>query len=1457
MKRLFLFFVVISSCSLILFNACQQTRKATPNDWPQFKKDNYRSGVTPVAIFDNTFGLKWVYRAPQVPAPAWYGPAREDAYALSGPLPSMRDYDLAYSPVIVRDKWYYGSTSDDAVHCLSTKTGREEWIFITNGPVRIAPTYYKGNLYFGSDDGYVYCIRATSGKLKWKFSPSKSEQKLLNNGRLISFWPVRTGVMIEDNIAYFGASLIPWKKSWLCAVDAETGKVKGRQGTYVREAENVTFEGSMASSGDRLIQPQGRISPVFIDRRTGKIEGQLPGAGGCFVLVTPDKHIVHPETSRFKEIVDLQVDRKKPEYMSFKGGKEMVVSGDKSYVLSDHAISAYNRKTKEVLWVNKTYHAHRIIMADTVLFAGATDTVYAVSVTSGQPLWQGNVEGTVYAMAAGDSALFVSTGEGKIYCFARGGNETTGAKNKQVKGWKDPREEESRPLEFPLGPVVDIRDKHHIAIDFTTAKPTLCTLYWHSNNNIEKAVYKDPSPALQHHFEIPVRKDFVYSYRIEENGKMTKAYEYDNFFNYSVPGIKVAASWLSDKKINVYVDNLIKSSGIHKGLCLVLSMGSGQLPVALAQKTELDVIVLDGSSQKVQGFRKKLEKEGVYGRRLSAYTIQDFRNIPIQSDLADLVICNGNEYPADEVIRLTAPHGKAVYMKGKEKEKLIKQFTQQTRNANNLWQVTKDIVKVNESYIFILSKKEPASGGVWISEYGKPDNSAYGGASMWGTTSSEEFEIQWMGRPGPRFQADRNGRKPSPLAINGKLFVQGKERIAAIDAYNGTIVWTKWIPGFIRMNVVRDCSNWAADEKYIYAVKKEKLLVINQQNGSILTEVRVPGYPTGKYDWGYVGTYVGAPTGMVVGSAIPSHSAFVSFYGGWGWYDATHGPETDKVMSYNLFAIPAGGGKILWKYEHKPSMIINSTITLYDGKAFFVESATPKLTDKKRGGEHIFDKTYLVALDLNDGSLLWRKALDNKPGVSAYFMAAGRDRLVIVSSLKGTYYLYNYGVKNGSLKWKNGMPWPSDNHGGHLSQPAIVGNRLMLKPGLFRMDTGERLNYDVPKAGHGCASYALSEQSVFYRGGSVTQFNFDTRKFSKWERLRPDCWISTIPALGMVLSPEGGGGCSCGNWYETSMVMAPKSRAPVMFSFDGDSRFTDTLRVGLVLKKGVKGKLYYTLDGSMPDKNASPYSRPVLLDKNTELRVALYLSRGGREIKMIRSRYFERLRPAPVIEPQNTLKKGKRTILLKRVGHTGTIHYTLDGSIPDHRSPVYTHRIVIDKPVTVKAVTLWKDKKGRPFKSKVTTLSVPIPEVIPAVKATVNPGLVVNYYEGEWKQVPDFDHMKSMKTAVVKEISLDPARKTEHFGLLFTGYIRIPEDGIYKFYLTSDDGSNLYIHGRKIINNDGTHGIREKMGQIPLQAGLHPVRIEFFQTVTSVTLSLKWAGPSFGKENVPAVILFH
>ncbi|WP_420322060.1 PQQ-binding-like beta-propeller repeat protein [Flagellimonas sp.] len=1448
------FHLLILVTTVFLFQSCKE-QQSTPQDWPQFKKDNYRSGNSEVQLDVSTLGQDWTYQASQQPVPAWYGPAKEDTYAKSGPLPSMRDYDLAYYPIIVGDRLYYGSSADNAIHCLDANTGEELWTYITGGPVRVAPTFYSGKLYFGSDDGYAYCIKASNGKLVWKFSPTeKVHEKVMNNNSLISFWPVRTGVLIEDDVAYFGASLLPWKESFFCAVDIRTGKV-GKKGTYIQKFEQLTLEGSMASTGTKIVQPQGRISPVFFNKMTGENNGQLAGTGGCFVLITPEKNIVHPQTSREKSITEsfgeavapiADGDKKQADFMSFKGGKEMVVKNGISYILTDNSISAYDRVSKKVIWAKRNYLAHRLIISGDMLYLGGTDAVYAVSTKNGNALWQANVQGTVYAMAVANDGLFVSTGEGRIYKFAANKKENPiYAINKDKPAEidneiVDPWTLEDGNLELTVGPFVNILGPNKVEVHFITEKPVSSTLTW--GNAYGQQTIVESGASTEHRIIVEdVRKDFTYQYQISIGGEKTKSFEFDNFFNFTSSRNETDPAPDSSGDLLKEIKKLNKD---QKGLAVVFDADNQDLALEIAQYTPLKVLFFETSKSKVEDLREEWQPTGFYGGKIEAHYVKDYGRLPITGDAANIVMVNDADIgSADEVIRLVKPDGYAVL----NKENV--DFKDWIDQSERKWQVD----EIEKEELILLKKAPYENVGQWTHQYGRPNNSAFGGESLWGSTTTDDFEIQWMGRPGPRFQTDRNGRKPSPLAANGKMFVQGRERIIAVDAFNGNVFWSKEIPQLSRMNVIRDCSNWSADDDYVYLAHKNNLLKIDNADGSISRIIPVVKSTNEKEnDWGYISLL----NDKIIGSAVPKGGNYTNYYGGEGWYDAQSGPLAYKVVSHSLFAKQKRDDKDLWVYEREGAYIINPTITISDDQIVFVESRNPRfrLSEDLRAGPDVFKNMYLVALNSNTGEINWEQAIDTKPGLAAYFMAGSNGRIVIVSSYEGTYYIYNYDSTSGKPMWENQLPWPANHHGAHFSKPAIVDNRLIVKPGVFKLDTGELQKQEVPKAGHGCASYALTEQSAFYRGYSVTQFNFDTDKFTQWERLRPDCWLSTIPAHGMILSPEAGGGCSCGNWFETSMVFAPKSRAPITFIYE-DNKFLDSLAV-TIKTKGDKG-IYYTLDGSEPTKTSKKYNGSVVLNKTCTLKAAVFIDKDGYETPFSRTREFTRIRPEPKIVETPQLIDGQWQFSLQREGNSGDIHYTVDNTRPTPESPKYTSPVVMEGNTLVRAKTFWKDGDAV-LESEENSFEVKIPDLGESVSVTnAQPGILRSYFlpDGNSENY-DLNVLKPKEEVVVQHIDAGPYEHDRKFGLRFKGYINIPVDGVYTFSgKTLLNISMFSLHGKLEIDNRG--GNKEMSKVLALKKGLHPFTLDFLTGNGTGIYNLYVEGPKMKKTSIPAEMLFY
>ena len=108
----------------------------------------------------------------------------------------------------------------------------------------------------------------------------------------------------------------------------------------------------------------------------------------------------------------------------------------------------------------------------------------------------------------------------------------------------------------------------------------------------------------------------------------------------------------------------------------------------------------------------------------------------------------------------------------------------------------------------------------------------------------------------------------------------------------------------------------------------------------------------------------------------------------------------------------------------------------------------------------------------------------------------------------------------------------------------------------------------------------------------------------------------------------------------------------------------------------------------------------------------------------------------------------------------------------------------------------------------------------------------------------------------VNNINLNPSLRNTNYFLRFAGYVNIPTNGSYTFYLNSDDGSLLWLDGALVVNNDGQHAATEVSGQTNLTAGLHQLVVGYFQNVGNEVLQVSWSGPGLAKQLIPDGALF-
>jgi uncharacterized repeat protein (TIGR03806 family) len=136
-------------------------------------------------------------------------------------------------------------------------------------------------------------------------------------------------------------------------------------------------------------------------------------------------------------------------------------------------------------------------------------------------------------------------------------------------------------------------------------------------------------------------------------------------------------------------------------------------------------------------------------------------------------------------------------------------------------------------------------------------------------------------------------------------------------------------------------------------------------------------------------------------------------------------------------------------------------------------------------------------------------------------------------------------------------------------------------------------------------------------------------------------------------------------------------------------------------------------------------------------------------------------------------------------------------------------------------------------------------------------GLTYEYYEiTPLLSLPDFDAYQPIASGSISTFDISIYLREDDFAFRFSGVIYIGENGDYTFYTNSDDGSQLFIDGGLVVDNDGLHPEMEKSGTVPLSQGYHPIIATMFEHDGGEVLDVSWQGPSFGKQPIPAGVLY-
>jgi len=1030
-------------------------------DWPMWRHGLERTGASP-EILSAELRPQWSRELPE-PKPAW-------------PNESRLHFDATYEPVVAGEQLFVGSMVDGSLAAFDLGTGRENWRFYSDGPVRLAPAIADGRVYFGSDDGFLYCLEADSGKQLWKLSGAPEERgqrRHMGNGRLISFWPVRGGPVVDDGVVYFGAGIWPTMGVFIRAANAETGGViwtndDSHAIENLRIDHNYSHEGGLSPQGHLLISngmvvvPNGRSMPARLDRKTGKLKYFVQG------------------------------------YRN--GDSRVSISGDMALVGATGVVSMKDGREIASLWAQAGDKAPKGWSWDWDLFEApllpykfipACDYRSAIS----EGIAYGVEDGTLYAYDLSNSQV-------TRYEKQQNGRDLRPARWDAPLKWKLATPFAGKKLVTNSVIVAGGRIYSHcgqtlIAVDPPAGDNQTASVVWtHDLPSV-------PGSLIAAHGRLVVSTLDGTLHCFGGSDSTPLAHRRESDF--------IASR--QDKAAEL-VKSIAAESGIADGYAVVFGLEQEGIIAELLQQSRLRVIAIDADSDRVNRLRQRLMTNGAFSGRLQFVT-GDPNTVDLPPYLASLLIVSDDgtvKLDSDERLKrlfeVLRPYGgTACIARPKDQQASVLQHVSPGVLAGSRTATTDGLV--------ILRREGPLQGSaIWSHETGDASRSFYSRDEL----VKAPLGVLWYG-DGPDhgfYKRKDYGHGVKPQVAGGRMFALqiASSTLHAVDAYTGRLLWTRKVGGSAR---------YVSMPEAVYVGDERNCLVLDSATGKTLhtfaMNVGRPGdVPVSVSDVRVDGDVVVLAVRFNKENSIPK--------GRWNseliiCLDRDSGTQLwrrEAEQRYNIASLAVAHGKVFCIDSHSPEEI---------GAM------------KRRGTEVGKLPSTLLAIDARTGTEVWKKVSTQQPAVmdTLHFMSLRtRDDWLEYSSDHDLLITgkgdFTYAVKasTGEDVWQAPM---------RGNQPLILGPDTFINQAGHTYDTktGKLVNGSALFRRGGC-NYAVGNMNLlFLRSNCAAYVDVKSGKQFNLRSLRSGCSNSLVAADGLLNVPCFSAGCVCNYPIQTSFAM--------------------------------------------------------------------------------------------------------------------------------------------------------------------------------------------------------------------------------------------------------------------------------------------------------------------------------